>query len=137
MGYYTDYELYCEKYSSDNSNTKHSIAIDPKSVLGRAIDDEVEKLQVFEKWGDNSLCYYGNAKWCDSDKDMLLMSIRFPDVLFTLHGIGEESDDMWFAYYLNGEHQIDIARIEYDGFCPEKLEGGGVSDHAQKYSCEY
>lgn len=52
---------------------------------------------------------------------MLRLSLRFPDVLLTLRGKGEEDDDRWVSYYLNGGVQSTYAEIRYEPFDPEKL----------------
>lgn len=44
-----------------------------------------------------------DIKWYDNDLDMLELSARFPETLFSLHGVGEESDDEWEEEYLGGK----------------------------------
>lgn len=43
------------------------------------------------------------TKWYDHDQEMLLLSGKFPDVVFKLHGEGEEHGDFWDAYYKDGK----------------------------------
>ena len=42
-------------------------------------------------------------KWYDHDADMVALSKQLPNVLFRLHGVGEEHDDEWVKFYFNGE----------------------------------
>ena len=37
---------------------------------------------------------------------MLCLSEQFPNVIFKLHGIGEENGDIWDAYYKAGKTAI-------------------------------
>ena len=47
------------------------------------------------------------TKWYDYGKDMVQVSLRHPDALFTLRGEGEESDDQWLTYYMGGKVQME------------------------------
>lgn len=69
---------------------------------------------VDESGGQSESC-----KWYDHDKDMIAMSLSFPDVLFKLHGEGEESGDIWDAYYLNGKMQTHKAKVMIDDVDPK------------------
>ena len=47
--------------------------------------------------------YQGNmCKWYDYEKDILHVSNKFPDVLITVNGNGEDDDDKWVQYFLGG-----------------------------------
>jgi hypothetical protein len=41
--------------------------------------------------------------------------------LFILHGIGEDNDDRWIKYYMNGLTQHAPVRFVYDDFDPALL----------------
>lgn len=66
----------------------------------------------------------GPVKWYDHDKDLKVLSLAFPTILFTLYGKGEDDDDMWVKYYRNGKMQKSQAEIKitYEKFDPEKLQ---------------
>lgn len=51
------------------------------------------------------------CKWYDHEDDMRKMSSSIQHVLFCLHGEGEESGDIWDAYFLNGKAQKHKAEI--------------------------
>lgn len=52
-------------------------------------------------------------KWYEHDRDMLDISMKFPDTVFVLSGEGEESGDLWKTYYKNGVKQDAPAIITY------------------------
>lgn len=122
MGYYTDFEL--------------SVNVRSSEVDKDLLEKEIEKLDVFGD-GDIDIGYYGNAKWYDYHTDMLLLSSRFHDVLFSLSGYGENSEDIWRVYYLNGAYMDDGIEIIYHDFDESKLVDGNVLDTGQKYQYEY
>ena len=59
--------------------------------------------------GDPGHCMYQNTwsltlegeptRWYDSTEHMTKVSKRWTDVLFTLRGEGEDTNDRWVAYY--------------------------------------
>ena len=62
------------------------------------------------------------TKWYDFEKDMREVSKQHPNVLFELSGEGEETDDLWKAYFKDGKMQMCEARIEYDNFDEAQLQ---------------
>lgn len=52
---------------------------------------------------------------------MLLLSKEFPDVLFKLHGEGEDNEDIWDKYFMNGKMQYCPAEIMCPPFDRAKL----------------
>lgn len=76
--------------------------------------------ELSECWED--LTAYGHtSKWYSHDSEMRALSKRFPMVVFTLEGKGEEGGDLWKKYYCAGKCQEAYAKIVYDEFDPEKL----------------
>lgn len=69
----------------------------------------------------NVSCIQGhNIPWNNHDKDMVDISLLYPDIVFKLHG--ESSDDKWEAYYKNGSYQFCFAQTIYPPYDLEKLE---------------
>lgn len=65
----------------------------------------------------DSLKWYG-----EMIKGMKDASLSFPDVLFIVHGEGEENTDIWDEYYLNGKYYKNEAIITMPEFDISKLE---------------
>lgn len=127
MGYYTYFTLDISPYG------ERKITQDEYSLL----ETEIDKMQVFD-YGDVFGGYGGEAKWYDHDYDMQLLSLRFQNILFELHGNGESEDDKWNAYYLNGRVQFCPADITYPAFDPATLLSSFPieDDGTQRYSCQ-
>lgn len=53
---------------------------------------------------------------------MTALTKHFPTVLFEMEGEGEESDDRWRRYYLDGICQYVKGKIVFDDYDPSKLE---------------
>jgi hypothetical protein len=61
-------------------------------------------------------------KWYTYEDDMRKLSKKFPKVLFILSGSGEDSEDLWREYYLNGKRQRSKAVITYQEFDKKLLD---------------
>ena len=115
MGYYTYYSMEARKIKDKNE-----------------FDAIIEEMTELELYGDNGIfcesSYYeqdheaffrvcDDAKWYDHTYDMVKFSKVFPNVVFRLHGDGEDRDDMWNEYYHNGEVEECRAQIIYPEPC--------------------
>ena len=109
MGYYTDFSL----TTTPLSDEELSIILEEFAELGVFYDARVQ--------ADQSIDAGDSYKWYDWDKDMAALSVEVPDVLFTMHGVGDGSEDMWNAYIQNGAIQYCPARIVYDDYNPKKM----------------
>lgn len=136
MGYYTNYELSYDLPQDDQSETtkkfiedcrkkRVSIPTELRVTFDENLSLEVELEKVFDEdtpsgYGPWKYFVNGGAdqcKWYDHDVDMKWLSEKFPRVLFTLKGEGEESGDIWIKYYKGGKCQECRAEIvfpEYD-----------------------
>lgn len=112
MGYYTDYSLSAEW---------HGKSLEPPQEEVDGLEDEIERMNVFDFGGDFDSGWWANSKWYDWEEDMALLSERFPNFLFLLNGSGENLDDIWGAYFLNGRVMRDARGIVTRPFDPEKL----------------
>lgn len=61
------------------------------------------------------------CKWYEHEEDLVALSKKHPDVLFTLHGEGEESGDLWVQYFKGGKTQLEKAHIVFGKFDPKRL----------------
>lgn len=116
MGYYTVYTLDAETYNRD-TNKRTSLPNDMYDKINEALRKrEVLDYALTEDWDCADA-----VKWYDHDDDMIAVSKLFPDVLFCLHGEGDNNDDLWETYYLDGKKQHCGAEIIYPPFDPQKL----------------
>lgn len=112
MGHSTAYTLVIGEEGYEVSDERREEILD---WLER--DDKFRReLEDFHDSGMNGL-----TKWYEHDRDMLRLSRAFPEVLFVLWGEGENTEDLWKCYYLDGRVQEAPARVEYPAFDPDAL----------------
>lgn len=110
MGYYTSFSL---KWTSDNDDEELDTAI------GNVIEAHPDAIgYALLRCGSTS----ESCKWYEHEEDMKTLSIRFPGVLFTLSGDGEESGDIWKKYFLDGKMQICKAILTFPEFSARLLQ---------------
>lgn len=104
MGYYTDFEL----------------MVDTPDITD--IQNRLEAITKYEFYRNGrTVLRLNDAKWYQHVSDMRELSSFFPDLIFTLSGVGEEKEDMWREYYKNGKCQREDAKITFDPFDESKL----------------
>ena len=125
MGYYSTYKLEANRTDRD-AGGKLILADNMFASVSKALERVIT-----EDWGDIyftgdcSWGFYTEApeKWPNLEEDMVTLSKTFPDILFTLTSQGEDYDDMWKGYFLNGKVQWAPAKpVVYDEFDENKLE---------------
>lgn len=62
-----------------------------------------------------------STKWYTHEDHMIWLSSKTPNIVWSLHGEGEESGDLWYKYFKAGKMQEAPARIEYDDYDERKL----------------
>jgi hypothetical protein len=104
MGYYTRFNL-----------TVHTDRFDEQEIIKdfRENSDYAEHC-LTETGGTNE-----EGKWYDHEEDLRKLSKKYPNVLFEMHGEGEESGDLWVLYAKNQKLQKERAKITY-GKCKLK-----------------
>lgn len=122
MGYLTDYSL---TWSGAVGATRPCPNCDGKGTL--AIDDIVQEFIdkepfIYDGAEPVASSLEESCKWYDHEDDMKRLSLRFPDVVFTLNGTGEESGDVWVKYFKAGKMQVDKVEIKLAPFDPTKLQ---------------
>jgi len=97
MGYYTNFQL----DFNPNVHDEDQFLGDLKEFTGYS-------------WSNGYELY--DVKWYSWMKDMTDLSNKYPDHLFQLDGQGEESGDIWRAFFKGGKSQVSKARIVFDKF---------------------
>jgi hypothetical protein len=113
MGYLTRFEL----TTSDRDGAKSRETCE---TCGHK--SSVSHVENIIKINDGYSPFGDDTKWYNHHDQMIEYSKRFPDVVFTLSGEGEESDDIWKKYYKDGKSQTEYAEIQVAGFNVDKLE---------------
>lgn len=109
MGYYTAYSLTWE--------IKDKSKLDEYLTPSNYIKTHDELSFALSEDGSTS----ERSKWYEHERDMMEMSEAMPAYLFTLSGEGEEAEDLWRKYFINGKMQICKAEIVYPPFNPAQL----------------
>lgn len=106
MGYNTTFDLKWEgePEAEDDVDERIIAFLKADNSPGRHRFDYLHSILVYEDT---------NQKWYEHDTDMIEFSKHFPKLTFTLTGAGEEHDDLWVAYYQNGEGWSGNATINY------------------------
>lgn len=130
MGYETSFNLTWEKQKEfkDIPNCPHTFtsAFCPECGTAKGVVPLSDAIAVYIE--DHTEMRYAidlngaseeSCKWYEHDTDMIEMSKDFPNVLFKLHGEGEEVGDIWDSYYLNGKSQDHKAKIMIDECNPK------------------
>ena len=120
MGYNTRYSLSAQLLI--NNQPAKLVDDTPVYSLIESLRAEYDNAQ-YALNGDGST--NNEAKWYEHTEDLVKFSAKHPNILFTLHGDGEENDDVWNKYFLNGKVQIAKAEIQIAPFDPAKLKGKG------------
>lgn len=139
MGYYTRYELSYELPEQNQSQEVKDfvaqcrdngvkIPVDIRATFDEQLSLEVELEREFDgecpdgySWRDFLGGCGDSCKWYNSEQDMRWLSEKFPTVLFTLKGEGEESGDLWIRYFKGGKMQDCRAEIVYPPYDEAKL----------------
>ncbi len=99
MGYYTDFIIEC--HDNDCYQT----------MLEEFSYDDHKDNQIIIPY----------RKWYEHEEELCAFSTRFPAVLITVTGYGEENDDIWRKYFKNGKVQMEFAEMTFESFDESKL----------------
>ena len=113
MGYYTHYNLQVMHFDHETKRVSlvesDDTNIEVISHLRKTFDNAA---YAIDKNGDSS----EKTKWYDHGKHLKEFSALYPDLLFVLDGNGEDADDLWVKYFLNGKMQVAMAKIVFEDF---------------------
>ena len=103
MGYYTSYNLDVVNIDSVEDRDNIVAAIKEKDLLRYVFSDDWDKTynEKSHKYGLSFYCWDAQ-KWYECEDDMCSISAKFPDVVFKITGEGEEWNDKWNMYFVNG-----------------------------------
>ena len=96
MGYYTDYKIffYDKKGNHLTKNEYEIMIMNLKNVF-----DFLDEINENIPYGFDI-----HTKWYDCIKNLEDFSKHYcPDILIEIYGDGEESDDLWKSYVMNGK----------------------------------
>lgn len=107
-------------------STRYSLEVDPKfnEEFENFCESSDLECKPYEKPNFWSALINGEmdaCKWYDHEQHMVELSKKFPEILFTLTGVGEEGGDLWKKYFKGGKMQVALAKIVYDEFDESKL----------------
>ena len=91
MGYYTNYKF---------SNLSSGIT-----------EDEIEE-ELYKINGYNN--HFAEHKWYEHEDDLKKVSLKFPDAIIVVDGVGEEPDDIWRKWFYNGHMKCAQAKIIFE-----------------------
>lgn len=108
--------------------TEYSAEIDTRE-LTTPTDAQIEQInkaykEVSEVSGglvDEEGCCEDSGKWYDHEVDVAAISKKYPTLIFELQGHGEEVEDLWIKYFLNGKMQESRAQITFEPFSESLL----------------
>lgn len=111
MGYYTRFKMdYEQDGNIDEREIVKTLCIINNS-FGVNLADPIDSFPYFmDLFNEEEL----KLKWYEFEKDMKKLSEAYPEIKFTLHGEGEDNDDLWNLYAYKGEIQIEFAKITYE-----------------------
>lgn len=75
--------------------------------------DALEEVCGYDFYALNSDTISVTGKWYEHEKDIAKVSKKFPGTLFTVKGYGEDKEDIWVLYALNGNLQRENAEIVF------------------------
>lgn len=104
MGYYTWYTLEILKDPDDQ-----------EEQFWEELDKTTGFAKDFKRYGGSE------AKWYDWEKDMIEISKKFPKMMFSLEGNGEEALDIWCDHFCNGQCNYREIQTYWEEFNPEEF----------------
>ena len=116
MSYDTQYHLTWD----GNSPTIEDVAAKAAEILDETTPGTREHENNAGYWagtltGDN-IC-----KWYEHEVQMARLSREWPQTMLELSGKGEDDEDLWKKYFLNGRVHAVTAQVTYQPFNPELL----------------
>jgi len=113
MGYDTYYQIEIQPDPEDyDVNSWKAQKLEAKLCGDLTLEQHKEQIGFIEE----------NTRWQEMEEEMSAYSLKYPEILFIVHGEGEESQDLWRHYFKNGKSWETRAQIVYEDFKEEYLE---------------
>lgn len=113
MSYYTNYTGEVMSGADEKDIAKAIAALD---FFNCADDPNIETI--------DEVINYDTITWRSWKTDMIEISKRFPNALIRINGEGEDSYDIWRAYFQNGKCAVYQAKIIFPEFNKDDLRDG-------------
>lgn len=97
--------------------------------------DLIDSSYYYVEYGEET----DGIKWYDHHDDMVVHSLKYPEVVFTLSGEGEESGDKWLVRYLGGqviEEKRASSIFAFEELTRKKLEDEIINQMAGVFNSE-
>lgn len=95
--------------------TTHKLSIISENDL------DVDFEQEIQEHTNGCAIFEDSTKWYDCEDDMKEYSKKYPTIVFVIDGEGEESGDIWKAYFKNGRMFKTKAELVFEEFSEDKL----------------
>lgn len=102
-------------------NTRFTLTILEGDKTVDEIMKENEDFDGLDYAIDNNGESIETVKWYNHSEDMIKLSKKYPDIVFSLKGDGEEQGDSWYKYFKNGKVQECHAKITYNPYDEKEL----------------
>ena len=113
--YHSDYqERHQMGYLSD-------FVINFESGDHKLVEQIAARLSKISGYDWNTNFVHHDIKWYDSRQDMLVLSVEYPDILFSVDRNGEDRDDISKLYFQNGKWQECAAILVFEDYDPLKM----------------
>jgi len=114
MGYYTYYTLDVDPWDMDMNDDDFDREM---NLLGTESLNQGMFTVRDLVYGDGATC-----KWYEHEAEMLELSKRYPRLLFSLHGWGEDRYDIWSQFFLDGQcTKAEMAQVIHADFFLQNL----------------
>lgn len=102
-------------------NTSYSLKALPPDHIEDVIHDLMDCFDSSKYALNTSGQSRESIKWYEHEDDMRAFSKKYPEIVFELSGEGEDAEDQWRKYFVNGKMQVCKAEITFEVYHPQKL----------------
>jgi hypothetical protein len=86
-------------------STWYNLDIDPVPAGDHPIwDEQIDYAEFREMWEQQGSDCGFESKWYEHAIELIMLSRKYPEFLFTLSGDGEENGDLWKKFFKGGKY---------------------------------